>query len=476
MTAILPNPGPQYNFLASSADIAVYGGGAGGGKSWAILSEPLRHVNNGLFGALIFRKTYAQVEQQGGLWDEAAQMYPSLGAVPVRNRMAWVFPSGASIRFGHLEHEDSKLNYQGGQIAYLGFDELTHFSESQFFYLISRNRSKSGVRPYIRATCNPEPGWVAELLKWWIDQKTGYPIAERAGKIRWLYRVNDKIEWYDSKEEAEAAQPELASKAPPKSVTFIPAKLEDNPVLMRVDPGYLANLMSLPRVERARLLGGNWKISGAEIISIDDFQRYQFLSGKLNHLGTAYDLNRMNVVRFATVDTAGTSREKAEVKRGKEASWSVIGIWDYDNTLDLLFLRHVWRGREGYSGLRDALKKTLQKHNTRSVAMENAHFGPALADDLGRAFQIGLIPTKIKGMGETHRGAKLERAIASGLLSRIENGRFYLPDEADWLTDYENELEAWNGHPDSQADQIDISSHACWFAKRAGAKWGGVVN
>ncbi|PWJ88386.1 putative phage terminase large subunit-like protein [Mesorhizobium loti] len=252
-------------FLATPADIAILGGAAGGGKSWALLLEPLRHVHNPAFGGVIFRRTTVQVRNEGGLWDESFKLYPLAGADPKEHVLEWKFPAGASMSFAHLEHDKTVLNWQGSQVAYLGFDELTHFSAKQFWYMVSRNRSMSGVRPYIRATCNPDAdSWVAEFIAWWIDPETGRANPERAGILRWFVRIGDAIIWADSPEDlAQHIDPITNTPIPPKSVTFIPAKLTDNPALMAADPGYLANLMALPTVERERLLGGNWKIRPA---------------------------------------------------------------------------------------------------------------------------------------------------------------------------------------------------------------------
>ncbi|APG91138.1 phage terminase large subunit [Sinorhizobium americanum] len=265
-TIIRPQAGPQTAFLASPADIAIYGGSAGGGKTWALLMEPLRHVANPQFGAVFFRRTLVQVRNEGGLWDESEKLYPSLMAKPrVAPDLSWTFPSGASVSFAHLEHDKTVSNWQGSQIPLICFDELTHFSAKQFWYLLSRNRSMCGVRPYVRATCNPDAdSWVAEFISWWINEDTGLPIPERAGKLRWFVRIGDAVIWADSPEElAEYKSPVDGTPIPPKSVTFIPAKLTDNAALMAADPGYLANLMALPTVERERLLGGNWKIRPA---------------------------------------------------------------------------------------------------------------------------------------------------------------------------------------------------------------------
>ncbi len=267
-TVIRPQAGPQTAFLASPADIAIYGGSAGGGKTWALLMEPLRHVANREFGAVFFRRTTVQVRNEGGLWDESEKLYPLLGADAKEHVLEWKFPSGASVSFAHLEHDKTVQNWQGSQIPLICFDELTHFSAKQFWYMVSRNRSMSGVRPYIRATCNPDAdSWVAQFIAWWIDQKTGCAIPERAGVLRWFVRIGDSIIWADSPEGlSDYKTPDENGELkpiPPKSVTFVPAKLSDNKALMAADPSYLANLMALPTVERERLLGGNWKIRPA---------------------------------------------------------------------------------------------------------------------------------------------------------------------------------------------------------------------
>lgn len=265
---IQPQPGPQTKFLSSPADIAIYGGSAGGGKTWGLLMEPLRHVSNSGFGAVFFRRSTVQIRNEGGLWDESATLYPQIGAEPKEHELWWKFPSGAAVSFAHLEHDKTRFNYQGAQIPLICFDELTHFTAVQFWYLVSRNRSMCGVRPYIRATCNPDAdSWVATLIAWWIDQDTGLPIPERSGVLRWFVRVGEDLKWADRPEDlAEFTMLNDAGERvpiPPKSLTFIPAKLTDNKALMAADPGYMASLLALPLVERERLLGGNWKIRPA---------------------------------------------------------------------------------------------------------------------------------------------------------------------------------------------------------------------
>ena len=269
---IRPQPGPQEEFLSSPADVVIYGGAAGGGKTYGMLLDALHYTRVRGFGAVFFRKNHNQIFSEGGLWDTSLDLYTGLpNAVPVLGRCQWKFldPRGRTISrvsFKHIERDMDLGKWQGSQICGLYFDELTHFSEKTFFYMFSRNRSLCGVRPYTRASCNPDPdSWVAKFIEWWIDPKTGYAIPERSGVIRWFIRIEEVIHWADTREEL-WERFNLTTKTErdkPKSVTFIAASVYDNKLLLEKDPGYLANLEAMALVERERLLHGNWKIKAA---------------------------------------------------------------------------------------------------------------------------------------------------------------------------------------------------------------------
>lgn len=266
-----PQPGPQTMFLSTPADIAFYGGAAGGGKSYGLLLEQLRHYHNPDFGAVIFRRSTTQVRNEGALWDESMKLYLPMGGYAVESTLEWTFPSGSRLKFAHLEHERTVHDWQGSQIPYIGFDELTHFTEKQFTYMMSRNRSSSGVPGYIRGTCNADrDSWVRRWVDWYIGPN-GYAIPERSGKLRWFIRLGDSMIWADSKEElVQRYGPETM----PKSFTFISSKLTDNKILMEKDPSYLASLLALPRVDRERLLEANWntRVAAGTIFRREWFQ------------------------------------------------------------------------------------------------------------------------------------------------------------------------------------------------------------
>lgn len=283
---IRPQKGQQEKFLSSKADIVIYGGAAGGGKTWGLLFEglryilPTKHRPHGVkgFSGVIFRRTTPQIRAEGGLWDESLKLYPEFDGDPRETILEWRFPksAGQTMRFAGLQHASDVKNWQGSQIPYIGFDELTHFTEDQFFYLVSRNRSNCGIKPYIRATCNPDPdSWVADFIAWWIEQDEnspnwGLPIKERDGVLRYFVRSSGVITWGDTREELIPLLPEemqeqirlgnITPDALIRSVTFIKSTVYDNKILLQNNPEYLGNLLSLSYVEREKLLSGNWKV------------------------------------------------------------------------------------------------------------------------------------------------------------------------------------------------------------------------
>jgi hypothetical protein len=473
-----PQAGPQSAILSTSADIAIYGGAAGGGKTYALLLDSLRGIEDKAWKPVIFRRTYKQIKAANGLWDKACELYPMVGGRMRESEMDCQFPSGAYIKFSHMENENSKIEWQGTEIPGTFWDELTHFSESQFWYMVSRMRSMGTYNPYMRATCNPEPGsWVARLLEWWIDPLLGTPIPERAGVIRYAARAgDDSLAWGDTREELVSL-----GYSKPISFTFIPATLADNPALTRIDPDYADRLRALPRAERESLLGGNWLFQAAGVFDRDWFLTYSAVpSGDIQCLvhGDVLDIPKSHLRRFAVIDTAGTSRDRAEQDRGREPSWSVCQVWDYYKPRHMLFLRSTCRIQAEWMELKARFNDHLAMMEVPIVCIENAHFGPALAKEInGR--KTRLIGPKIPGMAENHRGAKLERAVAAGAIARVEDGLIRIPDNVTdpWVRTYLMEHTAWQGRPDEVADQIDGTSYACYYSKELqAAQWGGMVH
>ncbi len=270
-TKIEAQPGPQHEFLSSPADVVFYGGAAGGGKTFGVLLEATRYIKSVRgFGAVVFRRESTQVTNEGGLWDESADLYPGLGGDPRAHRLEWVFPPYSNkISFRHMQRDGDYIKYQGAQIPLIVFDELTHFIRKQFFYLLSRNRSTCGVRPYVRCTYNPVPaddpvgGWIHDFVGWYLDAD-GYPDPAKSGVIRWFVNLNDELFWFDTRSAAvEYAVSRGLPADIPKSFTYIAASVYDNKILLDIDPAYIANLFALSNVDQERLLHANHKIRPA---------------------------------------------------------------------------------------------------------------------------------------------------------------------------------------------------------------------
>src|SRR5215475_5494909 len=151
---IEPQPGPQETFLGSDADIVLYGGAAGSGKTYALLLEAMRYAATvPFFDSVMFRRTTVEIRRPGGLWAESLKLYPYANGIPVAHNLLWRWPGYGTVKLAHLEHEADIFAWHGSQVPCICFDELTTFLRSQFFYLLSRNRGLTNVRPYIRASC-----------------------------------------------------------------------------------------------------------------------------------------------------------------------------------------------------------------------------------------------------------------------------------------------------------------------------------
>lgn len=223
-------------------------------NTFATVLDPLRHIHRKGFTAVVLRRTTDRLQGGGSVWAESGGIYPLLGGVPRETpTLQWRWPSGAMLQMLHLQHEKDVHSHQSKQYAAIYFEEVCEFTEHQFWYLLSRNRTTCGIRPYVRGTCNPDPdSFVRRLIDWWIGPD-GLPIRERSGVLRWFVRDGDDLVWFDTAGQARERFPDRG----PLSFTFIAANLADNP---KGDPTYADKLQILARVERERLLGGNWNV------------------------------------------------------------------------------------------------------------------------------------------------------------------------------------------------------------------------
>jgi len=232
-----PNEGPQTEFLAAAETDVLYGGAAGGGKSYAMLVDPLRYAHRASHRALIIRRSMPELRE---LIDKSRELYPKAfpGCKYREVEKLWNFPSGAKIEFGFLERDADVYRYQGQAYSWIGFDEITHLpTEFPWNYLASRLRTTdSEIIPYMRCTANPGGVGAHWVKKRYIDPN----------------KPNETFVGSDG----------LTRK-------FIPARLEDNPYLAE-DGRYEQMLKALPPTQRKQLLEGNWDVNeGAAFTEFD---------------------------------------------------------------------------------------------------------------------------------------------------------------------------------------------------------------
>ncbi len=443
---LTPQKGPQTQFLASTADITIFGGSAGGGKTHGLLLDVARHHENGDFRGVIFRRDTTQIRNPGGLWDESNKLYRLMNGVGVETKLNWKFPSGAQIKFAHMEYEKDRFDWDGSQLAYIGFDQLEHFTSIQFWYMLSRLRNTAGVRGVIRETVNPDPdSFLRELLDWWIG-KDGYAIPRRSGVIRWFHRENDELYWADTRAKLVRR---FGKDCDPKSITYITSSIYDNKILLDLDPGYLSNLKALPMVERERLLQGNWNIRPA---AGNFFKREWFDAIKAMP-------PIMSTVRFW--DRAAT----VPTEKNKDPDWTV-GLklsMTYDETY---IIENVVRFRHS-PGKRDKLIKNTAKADGADVLI-GLEQEPGAS---GKA-EVHYLVTKLAGYSVQWvppKGNKPTRAGPVSAQSEIGNISYRT---ATWNEAFFNVLE---GFPDGRHDD-DVDALSGAFNLMVDASAGGVTD
>jgi len=218
----------QAEFIGSTCDDVLYGGAAGGGKSHALLLYAARRRMEfpGTVG-IIFRRTFPELEKS--IIRSSFDLYIPLGARYNQSKRIWTFPNGSIQEFGYCERDGDVYKYQSAEYEDMCFDELTHFTEFQFSYLTSRCRTaKTGVKTQIRCATNP-----GNIGHQWV--------YDRYIKPYYIHRL-----WKDELTE--------------KTMTFIPAKIEDNPALNEADPLYIKRLKELPEKKYLALAEGRWDV------------------------------------------------------------------------------------------------------------------------------------------------------------------------------------------------------------------------
>lgn len=424
-----PHPGPQEQFCASGADEVLYGGQAGGGKSAALLLEALRYVHVPGYHAVIFRRTHPELERS--LVPKSQEMYPALGGRYASQQKAWVFPAGAVIRFCHLEHDKSIYDHASAEYAYIGFDELTEFTETQYRYLQSRNRTtakdpKTGktVRCVIRSGSNPQqpgqPGeWVMERWAAWVDDQHAKPAE--SGEMRWFVVDEDG-------EEHECAKGTKGA----LSRVFIRARLEDNPTLTESDPRYADRLSALPLLIRQALKYGVWGIKASGGVLKREWLKHR----------VEFAPEGLRWVRY--YDLAASTKERAS-RTATVAAALGEGV---------LYLRRGYAARIEWPEQVKLIRSFMLREPETTHGIENKMHGLPMVQELRRDPKLA----HITFYGVEPKGDKLQRALRWS--KRAEEGKVVFVTEGDpsWIPGWVDECVGFDGSGTTFDDRVDAAS------------------
>jgi predicted phage terminase large subunit-like protein len=436
--AFEPNVGPQTRFLESTVNEVLYGGAAGGGKSQAAVALPLRWIEIPGFSALVVRRTTKQLVD---LLKKAAVLYPRFGG---RSRTqsgstTWIFPSGATVLFTHLQHEKNASDFDGHEFQLEVFDELPHFTEQQYRWLRARIRGTDARTPrYTRATANP-PGadnpdglWVFRRFAAWLDPNAEIPgLPKREG----LPPVDPEVVLHFLTDEGSDVERVVPAGTPGAlSRTFIPATLADNP---HIGDEYAAQLRGLDPVRRAQLTRGDWLIRPAAGAY---FRRGWFKYVK--------ERPRADVIlRVRRWDLAATE----PTGENPDPDWT-RGVLMSKTKDGLIYVEDVVGERGSPAKIRSLIKAT--------AILDGKKVHVRFAQDPGQAGkdQVQSLCTMLSGWivsSAPETGDKITRAEPYS--AQVEAGNVHLVD-GPWVVPYVQELE---GFPTSaHDDQVDASSGA----------------
>lgn len=295
---IMPLAGCQETFLSCSADIIIYGGKRGAGKTGGILLDALKDYKNKHFNAVIFRKEINDLET---IERESEHFYSQFGDYnKSKNDMTWNFSKGSSVKLTYYagSYSDFRTRFQGQEIPYIAIDEITQMEYEKFKYIMTDSRNSFFIPNRLFGTCNPDPdSWVAKFIDWWISEE-GYPIKERSGVVRYCFMGGldakdvSSISWGNTREEVYQKNKTLIDDLYQpfehvnlslsrqemfiKSACFIEGSLEENIIILRSSPEYVSNLANQSMEDIERDLKGNWKYKsvGDDLINISNMEAF----------------------------------------------------------------------------------------------------------------------------------------------------------------------------------------------------------
>lgn len=378
----------------------------GAGKSYALILEVLKNIEDPYFRCGIFRKNRQNILCPGGLWEEILQVadHCRIKYKTNRHELKITFPSGAVVQFGHANHPNFKQYLKGTQYTAIFIDEGDEFDEEIFKFLIARLRSMAKVKPYMRITTNPAEGWLKKLVKPYLSEEE-YPIASECGKTKYLYFINNEPILKDSKDDfIEDHGLTKDDMQYIRTFTFIAGRVDENKKLLENNPDYIANLKTLSDHERDRYLYGWWgELPKDGMFAEQDFGVYTGFPDRADRY-------------IITIDTA--------LKASNHNDYTVATCWAFKK--NKLYLIDMLRGKWSYTSMKERVEAFIKTNDyVDSVYIEDIQTGAVLLDDLRNSIQ----DIRFRSIHREVRESKLKRA--QGALANLGHVKALLPLDAE---------------------------------------------
>jgi phage terminase large subunit-like protein len=450
------------------------------GKSRLLLNKAAYFAHNDAnFEGVMFRRNIGPLRSAGGLFSEAKKLYGQLGVDIREQAMEVIFHGeggsknnklGGNLKFTHLEHEnDAEGNHQGLQYSFVGFDELTHFYQSQFLYLIGRMRSAAEGNSFLLATTNPDcDSWVYDWVQYYLLD--GKFDENKLGVIRYFLIVDDSPVFGDKPEDLAEQYPDLCyienphtgetQYVPPMSYCFIGGNIFDNPELIRQNPKYLSALKAQTKVNRARLLDGRWDVR-AEGSNL--FQR-SWLT-KINKIPKhSVCVRAWDIAHSEPSDKYRYPDYTASIKMYKTRESEFIIAGDFDPEIKDPKTDVVGRFRKRFGDRNNWMLQQAQYDGSSVVQVipqENGA-GKGQYEDLvkmytNNGFRVVGIPTGNQKGGKLKRFSVFSSACQNGIVHILEDTF----ENKATLEAFYKELEAFDGSPSTgtvKDDWVDTCS------------------
>jgi predicted phage terminase large subunit-like protein len=434
----------QQMALLDRSDILIVGGAAGASKSYMALLKALDHCSDPAARVLIVRRSYPTLKVVGGLVDESKNMYKQFGAVFNSQQLEWRWPNGAVIKFMAMPDDLSEL--QGAAATLIICDEGTELSVEGILMLKSRLRGArfKGVMQLV-ITCNPDrQSYLYDWVKYSLDEETGIPKSGTEKILRWFVVLNNKIYWANSKEELYKEHGMGYTEGVdfiPSSLRFIAMNIYDNPVLMKNNPGYLANLLSMSRVNQQRFLKGSWT-AVIEGNSVFNRSWVQFVDNP--------PVNPTSKVRSWDLAYSVPSESYPN------PDWTV-GVLVSRDRFGTYCIEDVKRFRKLTDGVvKEIIKTSIDDGQDIPVTIPKDNGGGKAASSIFLRM-FGEAGINVRGIPITNHSSKMQRFLP--FCTYAESGSLTMV-KADWNDDFLTELEYFCGSRNQKDDQVDAVADA----------------